>query len=203
MAGTRRQLAAGLTAVLVGLVVVAGACGSSGRDLAEVPEGVTAPPRSTSSTVPPTVTPAVLTLTTDAWAPGGTIPATYGCDGEGTSPPLSWGGVPPGTSELALVVTDPDADGFVHWIVTGIAPTDGQVEAGAVPEGATQRTTTAGEAAWFPLCPPPGELHTYNVTLLAFDLPAEVPPGGGAADVVAALEAQATDRSVITGSFER
>ena len=195
-------MAASVVALVV-LAALAAACGSSGRDLAEVPEGVTAPPRSTSSTVPPTVTPSVLTLSTDAWSPGGPVPSTYGCDGEGISPPLSWGGVPPGTSELALVVTDPDADGFVHWIVTGIAPTDGQVEAGTVPDGAVQHTTTAGEAAWFPLCPPPGELHTYNVTLLAFDLPAQVPPGVAAADVVAALDAQATDRSVITGSFAR
>jgi phosphatidylethanolamine-binding protein (PEBP) family uncharacterized protein len=27
--------------------------------------------------------------------------------------------VPEGVAELALVVRDPDADGFVHWVVAG------------------------------------------------------------------------------------
>ena len=189
--------------MVAGLVLALAACGSSGRDLAEVPEGVTAPPRSTSSTVAPTVTPAALTLTTDAWSPGGDVPPEHGCDAEGTSPPLRWAGVPAGTVSLALVVTDPDADDFVHWIVTGLTPADGEVAAGAAPAGGTELTNSAGEAAWFPLCPPPGEPHTYTFTLLAYGTAPEIPPGGGPTDAVATLEAQASTRSVLTGTFER
>lgn len=202
MAATGRR-AAPLAVCALAVGLTAAACGSSGRELAEVPEGVTAPPRSTSSTAAPTVVPVALTLTTDGWSPGGTVPVAHGCDDAGTSPALRWAGVPLGTTELALVVTDPDAEGFVHWIVTGLAPLDGAVAAGAVPEGGTELTNSGGGTSWFPLCPPPGEVHTYTFTLLAYGAAPTIPPGGGPVDVVATLEAQASTRSVVTGTFER
>ena len=36
--------------------------------------------------------------------------------------PLSWSGVPDGADELILVVDDPDAAGFVHWVVPSTPP---------------------------------------------------------------------------------
>ena len=53
---------------------------------------------------------------------GGEIPARYTCRGEDVSPPLLWTGVPSGTVELAVVVRDVDAEGFVHWVVAGLPP---------------------------------------------------------------------------------
>ena len=46
------------------------------------------------------------------WQDGAEIPVLNTCDGDDVSPALSWAGVPDGTVELALVVTDDDADGF-------------------------------------------------------------------------------------------
>ncbi len=60
------------------------------------------------------------TVTSSAFAAGGKVPAAYGCDGTAaTAPALSWSGVPEGAKSLAIAVEDPDADGFVHWLVTG------------------------------------------------------------------------------------
>ena len=48
---------------------------------------------------------------------------SYSCDGVGTAPPFAWANVPAGTVELVLLVTDPEANGFIHWMVAGIDPT--------------------------------------------------------------------------------
>ena len=60
-----------------------------------------------------------------AFADGGEIPARYTCAGEGVSPALRWTGTPADAAELALVVRDRDAGGYVHWVVTGIDPSSG------------------------------------------------------------------------------
>jgi Phosphatidylethanolamine-binding protein len=54
--------------------------------------------------------------------PGQPIDGRFSCDGEDVSPPLAWAGAPEETTELALVVDDPDADGFTHWLVYAIPP---------------------------------------------------------------------------------
>ena len=56
------------------------------------------------------------TLTSSAFSEGGAIPSRFSCDGENASPDLTWADAPDGTQALALVVTDPDARDFVHWI---------------------------------------------------------------------------------------
>jgi phosphatidylethanolamine-binding protein (PEBP) family uncharacterized protein len=55
-------------------------------------------------------------VTSSAFAGGGTIPRRHSCDGEDRSPPLSWSAPPAGTGSLALILDDPDAPGgrFVH-----------------------------------------------------------------------------------------
>ena len=50
-----------------------------------------------------------LKVTSSAFEEGGPIPAQYTCEGEDSSPPLSWSGVPTKAKTLALIVDDPDA----------------------------------------------------------------------------------------------
>ena len=45
-----------------------------------------------------------LTLISPAFSPDGTIPTKYTCDGDETSPPLEWSGVPDTAMSLALIV---------------------------------------------------------------------------------------------------
>ncbi len=40
----------------------------------------------------------------------------YTCDDVGNAPPFAWANVPAGTVELVLVITDPEANGFIHWM---------------------------------------------------------------------------------------
>ena len=54
------------------------------------------------------------TLTSPAFSEGGAIPSEHSCDGGDKPIPLAWSGVPDGASELALIMDDPDARGFVQ-----------------------------------------------------------------------------------------
>ena len=70
---------------------------------------------------------AEFSLTSAAFAVGGTIPRRHSCDGEDRSPPLSWAAPPTGSRSLALILEDPDAPGgrFVHWLAWAIPPDTG------------------------------------------------------------------------------
>src|SRR5258707_9111987 len=60
-----------------------------------------------------------LHVTTSAFPSEGTIPKKFTCDGPDVSPPLAWGGAPPGTQSFALILDDPDAPvgTWVHWVL--------------------------------------------------------------------------------------
>src|SRR5437899_13011874 len=79
-----------------------------------------------------------LTVTSQAFSNGGTVPRRFTCDGEDVSPPLNIYGVPDGTAELVVLAEDPDAPNgaFVHWLMWGADPPDTRLAAGAVPRGA-------------------------------------------------------------------
>ena len=66
---------------------------------------------------------------------GGRIPTRFTCRGAGDRPALRFGGVPSGAAELALLVIDPDAGGFVHWTVYGMAPGTRGIAATGLPAG--------------------------------------------------------------------
>ena len=68
-----------------------------------------------------------LSLTSSAFEQGGKIPARFTCEGNDTSPPLSWTGAPPETRTFALIADDPDAPDpeksqrvYVHWVAYNI-----------------------------------------------------------------------------------
>jgi Raf kinase inhibitor-like YbhB/YbcL family protein len=194
--------------VAVALVAVAAACGSSGRELSDPEPGATAPPRRPPAAgTQPTVSTTLATffaLTTDAWTPATEIPRQYTCDGENVSPPLVISRVPDGTAELAIVMTDPDADDFVHWVLTGIAPTSTFLEEGTVPAEAVQTVNGAGTVGWTGPCPPPGDgIHTYDFALYALPAPSGVTADTDPAAAIAAVQEASTTIAVLTGTYER
>jgi len=64
---------------------------------------------------PPGVTNGTFSLTSDAGADEGTMPAEYTCDGSGSTPELSWSGAPAGTVGFALMMTTLPGDGTARW----------------------------------------------------------------------------------------
>ena len=130
----------------------------------------------------------MFTLSSTAVAAGGVLPDRFTCHGAGVSPSLSWVAAP-SAQQLALVVRDRDANGFVHWIVTGIDPTVTSFGEGATPEAATQQVNGTGALGWFPPCPPSGSgRHVYDIVLHALAAPLTIDPAAPAADVAAQIE---------------
>jgi Raf kinase inhibitor-like YbhB/YbcL family protein len=191
------------------LVAVAAACGTSGRSMQEPEPGATAPPRrpdittTTGAGVNTLIPSDLFTLASPAFAGNDDIPKEYSCDGAGGSPPLTWGNVAPGTVELALLVTDPDADGFVHWMVAGIDPATTGVAPGVAPAGSVELKNSAGTVGYTPMCPPPGQTHTYEFTLYSLDAPSGITAASDTRTAAAQVASTAKGIAVLTGTYAR
>ena len=103
------------------------------------------------------------------------IPAKFTCDGQDVSPPLRWNvSLPDGSAiaAYAITVTDPDAHGFVHWVVAGIPGTVTALPEGAgnanAGNGLRQGRNDFGRLGYGGPCPPPGRAHRYEFALYAF-----------------------------------
>jgi len=108
-----------------------------------------------------------------AFKPGGMIPAKYTCDGADTSPPLTWSDPPAGTKSFALIMDDPDAPVgiWVHWVIWNIPATARALEesvpkTASLPNGARQGTNDFKRIGYGGPCPPSGT-HRYFFKLYA------------------------------------
>ena len=120
-----------------------------------------------------------LTITSTVFIDGGEIPSRYTCQGDDSSPPLEWRGVPDTARSLALIVDDPDAPDpkaprmtWVHWVLFNLPPdTTGLPEgvtADDLPSGAGQGINSWNRTGYGGPCPPVGR-HRYFHKLYALD----------------------------------
>ena len=154
----------------------------------------------TTTTIAPVDSGPLLLQTT--FADGTPVPRELTCDGAGAAPTLWWSGVPAGTPELALVVTDADAGDFLHWVVTGIDPALGAVSLTA-PPGAIEARNDAGTLGWTPPCPPAGEQHDYLFSLYALAEPLGLAPDVAGDDAVALILDGAIASTSVLGTYRR
>jgi Raf kinase inhibitor-like YbhB/YbcL family protein len=207
-AGRRRSRLVGtaLALVLAAAPVLLAGCGDDGRELrAPRPDQTTttdttaAAPSGDAAVVGdgagdggdgPTTSLAQLRLSSSAFEDGGAIPVEHTCRGDDVSPPLLWTGVPADTAEIAVVVRDLDASGFVHWVVSGLPPTTTGLAQGTVPPEAVQAVNDFGRPGWSGPCPPSGT-HNYEFRLFALAEPSGVTAGQPATDAIAAIEGRA------------
>lgn len=200
------------------LALILGACGgTTGTAGTNSPSPVTtptasagAPPTATaaaseSPTSPATEEPAMpLTLSSTAFAEGGAIPREHTCDGADVSPPLAWTGLPGGTAGLALIVDDPDAGGFIHWVAFDIQPASGGLAAGASTAGdaPSQGRNDFGDTGYGGPCPPSGT-HRYAFRLLALDGQLGLSGTPRAGEVFAAAGGHVLAEVTLTGTYRR
>lgn len=151
------------------------------------------------------------TITSIAFAEGKEIPAKHTCQGEDTSPPLSWSGVPAGAKSLALIVDDPDAPDpkapkmtWVHWIVYNIPTAATGLPEGAkeLPPGAKSGSNDWKRTGYGGPCPPIGR-HRYFHKLYALDV---VLPDLGAAtkaELLRAMEGHIVAEAALVGTYQK
>lgn len=155
------------------------------------------------------------TLMSTAFTPGGNIPATYTCNGAGTSFPLAWVNAPRGTASFALVMRDLSLPGSMnyHWVmwnippdVTSLPPAVENEPSPKVPAGAQQSQWSFGQQYGYGNpCPPPGTTHDYQVTIYALSV-ATVTPASPDDPVSADAAIQAAPKlgsASLTGKYTR
>lgn len=143
-------------------------------------------------------------LASSAFAPGASIPSRYTCDGPDVSPPLAWTGTPAGTAAFMLVVDDPDAHGFIHWVVADLPPTTASLSEGASGHvaPAVEGRNGFGKIGWGGPCPPSGT-HHYRFTLVALSAPIGVARGVTAAQARSAAAGKAIAQAELVGTYHR
>jgi Raf kinase inhibitor-like YbhB/YbcL family protein len=173
----------------------------------------------------PNVTPP-LTLTTPAFADGGTIPVKYSCAAStpppggrlnvslGVSPPLQWSNVPKGTVSLVLILHDGDAhiakafDDIPHWVIFNIPGDATSLPEGVppdapMPNGTLQGNNMMGRPAYQGPCAPPGAPHHYTFELYALDTKLDLPQGASRDDIQKAMNGHVLSGTVYIGLFKR
>ncbi len=105
-----------------------------------------------------------------AFPDGGEIPVKYTCDGQNISIPIKWDNVPEGTKSFVVIMCDPDANRYTHWVVYDIPANYRELKEGIsgndinIKEGANDN----GSVGYFGPCPPKGDpAHTYMIHLYA------------------------------------
>ena len=119
---------------------------------------------------------------------GEPIPREYTCDGDDRSPPLWWSGVPPGTQAFALIVEDPDARDFAHWVLPDLPAGQLGLAEGASTDGGAGREgrNDFGRTRYGGPCPPSGS-HRYVFRLYALSRPLRLDGAPTAAEVRSAM----------------
>ena len=144
-------------------------------------------------------------LASTAFDEGGEIPQRFTCDGDDVSPDLTWEGAPPETAALALIVDDPDARGWVHWVVFDMTGTSsgGLAEGVATsPDAPPQGTNDFKRVGWGGPCPPSGE-HRYSFRMLALNQVLELAGAPTAAEVLAAAGGHIVGEARLTARYRR
>ena len=147
-------------------------------------------------------------VTSNIFTEGVRISVAYTCDGDNISPDVQWtGSAPDGAESFAMIMDDPDAGGFVHWVVYGIPGNaigipPGVTDEATLANGSIQGTNGRGEIGYTGPCPPSGE-HTYVFTVYALDSTPEIEPGAEALDVIAAIEGHVLATGRVTGTYSR
>jgi hypothetical protein len=143
-------------------------------------------------------------LSSPSFAEGGAVPARHTCDGADLSPALTWEGAPRGTVAFALIVDDPDARGFIHWVIFDLpGGSGGSLAEGLAPTAvAPQGRNDFGRAGYGGPCPPSGT-HHYRFTLWALSSRLGLIGTPSGATVRTTLTTKILAQTYLTGTYTR
>ena len=140
--------------------------------------------------------PTNFTLTSSVGANGGTLPATYTCDGQGSTIPLSWSGAPSGTKEFAVLMTTLPGDGTTkwNWVLYKVPATTTSLPRDSFLAGTLGVGSDGPGTVYNPPCSqgPGAKVYTWTVYALSgsptFAVPASQVTGQMVTDALASLK---------------
>ena len=191
-----------------------GACAKSDKSLgADTTAVITNIGRPQADTAAGNTAPMTLTLSSSAFAPNGSIPAKYTCEGAGISPPVAWSGTPANTKSFALIVEDPDAPDpakptrvVSHWVAYNIPATTTALAENAsktgMPVGSAQGSNERGTQAYMGPCPPIGR-HRYFFKLFALDTVLQGLNNPKKADLEKAIQGHVLGTGELIGTYQK
>lgn len=156
----------------------------------------------------------VIDLSSPAFGYAARLPVRFTADGEGVSPPLVWGDVPPGTASLALIVEDPDAPALqplVHALVWNLPADERRLAEGAIARdgaGAADgrdvgRNSFFGEG-WLPPDPPTGHgSHDYVFQLFALDESVRIGASPTRSELARVIEGHVLGAGMLVATYSR
>jgi Raf kinase inhibitor-like YbhB/YbcL family protein len=154
-----------------------------------------------------------LSVSSPSFVFNGRLPRRYTADGEGISPPLSWGDCPSGTAAMALIVEDADSPTphpLVHAIAVDIAAAETSLPEGALnPELHPSVKLELGrnfyfKRAWLPPDPPPGHgEHRYVFQVFALAAGAAFSKTPGRSQFIKVVLERAIGVGCLIGTYER
>lgn len=147
-----------------------------------------------------------MTLTSSAFKDGERIPVKYTCDGPDVSPPLDWTQAPNQTKTFVLILEDPNANGFTHWVIFNIPATLTALQenipgTGNLPNSSIiQGMNDFGAVGYNGPCPPSGT-HHYVFHLYGLDTALTLSPGATKRSVSAAMKGHVLGQVDLTGLY--
>jgi Raf kinase inhibitor-like YbhB/YbcL family protein len=153
---------------------------------------------------------ATMTISSTGFQNESSIPRRFSCQGDNSSPALSWTDVPHGTKTFALVCEDPDAPNgtFIHWVIWNIPSTEnGLAESipqhDSLPNGARQGINGAKKVGYMGPCPPPGNAHRYYFRLFALDKKLDLSGEVTRDKLMSAIHGHVLGEGEIMGTYQR
>ncbi len=150
-----------------------------------------------------------MSMSSEAFKAGESIPSKYTCDGQNISPALEWGEVPSSVQSLALIMDDPDAPSgtFVHWVYYDLPESlrglPENVPADEHPSsGGAQGKNGAGRTGYMGPCPPSGT-HRYFFHLYALDTKLDAAPGLTKDQLLQSMQGHIVAQGELMGVYKR
>ncbi len=145
-----------------------------------------------------------LTLTSDAFANGQSIPAKYSCVGKNISPALAWNEPPAGTQSFVLILDDPDAPAgtWVHWVLFNIPVNTRSLQENMDTSTMSAGKNSSGNMRYDGPCPPSGT-HRYFFKLYALDSTLSLSPGATKEQVLNATKGHILAQGELMGTFSK
>jgi Raf kinase inhibitor-like YbhB/YbcL family protein len=143
-----------------------------------------------------------LTIKSPSFQHNSPIPKKYGCDGEGTNPPITIEGTPKEAKSLALVIDDPDAPSgtFDHWVVWNIPLSTTKIAENSGP--GTEGLNSARQQGYMGPCPPSGT-HRYFFKVYALDTELNLGAKTTKRDLEKAMQGHIIAKGELIGLYHR
>lgn len=146
-------------------------------------------------------------LTSSAFSDGSKMPHNSGYARGNVSPALMWQDFPEKTLSFALVMEDPDARGWAHWLVYNIPVSSGGLRANFPNEAELADGTRQGlndfKKIGYGGPRPPSGTHRYVFRLFALDKVLDLKPGSSKSSLLEAMNGHILAETDLTGTYNR